>query len=335
MSDTFSGGDIAAAVEQTTAPAASPAADQPSSDQAASATETPEPSAVSTDQSETGTPAKGEPPQERWPTILENARKKAAADAEKQWKERFGWAESLDPSELQAAREWYARANQDPVSFVTDLYQRVQNHPQYGPQLKSQAARILGQRGNVPVQASDQMPEPDIPTSESNGRPVVYSAEQLAKRLAWERSQMKAELLKELEPDLQETRVSRQEREFRQMAQQADDYARTTLTGLTDKPGFKEHSAEIKEAYAAMPLTDGRTEGEKLRDAYLQVMATKVIPSLSQNARQQVVNDINRKVGASTINPAQANTTPKTDWRDPKVSLEDALKMAWQESNAR
>ena len=50
----------------------------------------------------------GVPPEERWPSILENARAKASTDAiqarDQQWQEKAGWVLSLPPERQAAAQ---------------------------------------------------------------------------------------------------------------------------------------------------------------------------------------------------------------------------------------
>jgi hypothetical protein len=75
-------------------------------------------------------------------------------------------------------------------------------------------------------------------------------------------------------------------------------------------------------------VDDPRTEGEKLRDAYLQVVGSK----FTQQARQTAVSDIQRKASAGTVNPGSAVGTAPFDYK--KATWEEALKHEWNKRKA-
>lgn len=306
MSDTFSSGDIAAGATATaTAPVseASPASAPVSSEQSAATTTPPASTVVPRDSSAT------EPPQERWPDILENTRKKTRAEVEAE----FAYAKGVDRGEFDSTRQWMDLARRDPILALDRYVQQLMQHPTHAPQLKSYFGRSLGART-----ASDQMPGPDIPTSESQGQPVVYSAQQTQKLLEWQKRQFQQELDTRFGPIEQREKTARAE-------SQATEYSQATLQALADKPGFKDHVAEIAERYAAIPVEDPRTEGEKLRDAYLEVVG----PKLTSAAQRQAVADVHRKAGATTVNPAGGGASEPFDFK--KSSWEEGLAHVWKQ----
>jgi len=284
-------------------------------------------------------PGWGQIPQSRRQSILDNARKKARAEREtelnQEWESKTGWAKDIDPQEAAIVREWVRRGNTDPVGLVSDLWQRVQNDPTHGTRLRSEAARILGARQGQAQPAEDAMPQPDIPTDTSNGQPVVYSAQQLQKLLEWQDRRSEARLKKELEPYQQDRQTRQQTEELLSMQAQSTDYATKTVTPLTKLPGFEEHKAAIAKEYEAMAIRDPRTgqmvpdpndprsEGEKLRDAYLKI----VVPTLSSAGRQQAVTDLHRKANANTVNPSATSSTEPFDYKT--ASWEEGLKHEW------
>lgn len=325
---TLSTADITTAVQERIAPSAdaSAAASTPAPADPASAGATAQPEETDfTDAQLTGMI-----PAERVRRALANREKKVTDRLTQQYDQQYGWAKEIDRSDLDAFRREQAIAgSMSPAEYVANLWQRVQQDPQHGPQLRSMAARILGQRQQP---AEDAMPAPDIPTSESQGQPVVYSAQQLQKLLEWQSRRTQADVLRELGPMRSEVEQSRAEREFRAASQQADAYAAHTLDGIAKWPGFKEHVGPIMEKYAALGRTmadgtwlpdpsDPRTEGEKLRDIYSEV----VLPTLNQSARQQAVEDITRKASASTINPNAAGTGAPQTYKTFKEGLMQEL----------
>lgn len=328
MSETFTAADIetvaSGTTPETTTTDAPAAASEPSTTaQPEAATSAP---AVVDDIND---PGWGQIPQSRRQSILDNARKKARAEREtelnQEWESKTGWAKDIDPQEAAIVREWYRRGNTDPVGLVTDLYQRVQNDPVHGQRLRSEAARTLGSQRQSAPQAEDVMPQPDIPTDASNGQPVVYSASQLQKLLEWQDRRSEARLKKELAPYQQDRQTRQQADELLAMQQQSNDYAVKTVGPLKALPGFSEHQAAIAKEYEAMGTdpNDSRSEGEKLRDAYLKV----VVPQLSAAGAQQAVTTLHRKANANTVNPSATSNTEPFDHK--KATWEESLQHEW------
>lgn len=347
MSDTFSGGDISAAMTAastsaaSTTPSASPAA-EPSGQQATTGTAPTQPAAAegtsattsSTDSSATAAPVAqdamtsqtapdaGEPPKERWKDILDNARKKVR-------EEEFGWAQGVDRGEFEATKGWMALANRDPLAAVDRMVQTIARDPNGAAALRSYFGRLLGRRPAAQQNAQqhrggDDRPGPDIPTSESNGQPVVYSAQRMQELLAWQQRQFEGMVSEKLMPFEQERQTRAEAEEQRQREIAADRYAQTTMNSVAAQPGFKEHSAEIARVYQAIPLDDPRSEGEKLRDAYLQVIATK----RDTVVRQQTVRDLRDKTAANTV-PANSNA-PAAPFDHKKASWAESFRHEWE-----
>ncbi|HMJ58299.1 MAG TPA: hypothetical protein VK467_04135 [Gemmatimonadales bacterium] len=248
----------------------------------------------------TSTP--GAPPEQRWPSILENARREAAAKAEEAWKP-YEWAKQVPQQQFDEMVGWYQRANADPVQFAQELIQSLQQHPVHGQALRSLAARALSSgRGQA------EEPQPDLPLELADGRVVpVYSAAQQAKREAW--LQQRAE--QAFEAKLQPFREMQSQAEERARGEAATQFA-TTLTGsLTKLPGFTEHKAEIAQWIAKARLESDHPA--EVRAAALEAYTAIVVPKLSSTVRQGVLTDLHHKAGASTVNPAQTGTAaPKS-----------------------
>lgn len=342
---TITGADMEQAATSLAAPDATAAASTPAPSETSSAAPTTSASVLSAD--ELNDPSWGDIPQSARGRIAQNYRarldKEAAQriDTARQEWERQHWANGIDPQEAAVIRDWHRRGATDPAGLVADLFARVQSDPTHGPRLRSEAARMLRQG----QQADDPEPPPDIPTDRSNGRPVVYSAQQQAKREAWLKRQWMAEVNQQLAPFQQDLQTRQQQDGIRQLQAQSDAYAATTVQQVIDLPGFKDQKAAIAKEYASMGIADPRTgqivpdpndprsEGEKLRDAYLKV----VVPTLGQTTRQQVVADLHRKAHASTINPAQTTGGEPFDHRkDQSVrGWENSLRYEWERRQGR
>jgi hypothetical protein len=61
-------------------------------------------------------------------------------------------------------------------------------------------------------------------------------------------------------------------------------------------PLFADHKADILETFKANPRLT-------LRQAYDEVLKTKIIPSLGQKAQATVLSDLQQKANAQTVNP--------------------------------
>lgn len=329
MADTFTAADIETAASGTSAETTTTDAPAAASETTTTAPPEAATSAPAVVVDEINDPGWGQIPQSRRQTILDNARKKARAEREtelnQEWETKTGWAKDIDPQEAAIVREWYRRGNTDPVGLVTDLYQRVQNDPVHGQRLRSEAARILGSQRTTAQPAEDVMPPPDIPTDTSNGQPVVYSAQQLQKLLEWQDRRSEERLKKELAPYQQDRQTRQQTEELLALKAQSDDYAAKTVTPLKALPGFEEHRPAIAKAYEAMGMdpNDPRSEGEKLRDAYLKV----VVPTLSQAGAQQAVTTLHRKANANTVNPSATSSTEPFNHKT--ATWEESLKHEW------
>ncbi|MGV1037708.1 MAG: hypothetical protein ACOYD0_11890 [Candidatus Nanopelagicales bacterium] len=266
-----------------------------------------------------------EPPKERWDAILANAREKAKQEALAQ----FAWAKDIAPDEAEAVRTWVQVGNENPMAALDHLVRGLAQMPGAIPHLQEYFRGLLGDegqpQGRQSVPAGDEMPQPDIPTDQSNGQPVVYSAQQLQKLLQWQAAQLRKDLTSEFQTELQPFQQDRQsaiaQRQAYQIKQQADQYAAKAVGEISNQPGFDANKAEIAKVWDEMPRNDGRTEGERLYAAYIQVVA----PKLSNLARQNAVADVTRRAGATTINPNSAGAgSEKFDYS--KASWADALK---------
>lgn len=311
--DTFTGSDIVAAVEavaEPTTPEITPPSDQTVVPPAASARVSP------VDPITPPPKRRGPMPIEEHEKVLANTRAKTREEVETEWKP-YGWAKEsgITREQYDATAQWKARAAQDPLGFVKAAGAEMLAHPELGPQIRSWAASILGQRlPAAPLQDDDKEPGPDLPTDTSNGVPVVYSATAQRVHDAWLERQMEARFMKKLEPELAEIRTSRDQRQLVEAQQSANTFAAREYQQAQAWPGFLEHKDAIAKVFAETPLTsdDPREVALAIRDAYAQV----VYPTITQAARTQAVADVHKKVAAGSVNPG-ATTTTAPPVRDP------------------
>jgi hypothetical protein len=270
-------GDIAGGSSASTA---SPSVSTDSTQSAAPAIEaTPSPITDSTQTS-------GEPPRERWPDILKNQRESAKAEALKEWREQYGWAESVQRDQLEEMSQWYGGYKGDPAEFLERAYQEALSHPVHGPTVKSRIGKLMASMRAQQQQAEPTF-EPDVPVMDANGQIVTrtYSADLVKQMLAHE-------IEKRLDPYKQdlETRKQRAEREQRQ--EQVNARADADIAYVKARPGFAKFQKEILAAFQANPKMT-------IRDAYDAVMDAK----LPAEAEAKVLSDLQQKAHAQTVNP--------------------------------
>lgn len=303
MDDTFSGADFSAAASATASPEAS-------SPEPVSAPETPDSTPVSTDTTEPAAtvqasqtvpvsekPKPGEPPQDKWPTILDNARANTRKEVEKEW-EPYAWAKTVPREALAEMTQIANRMHSDPIGFLSDFVKDLEAHPTHSQALRSHAGRILSSGRQQPsVDLS-----PDVDVYGDNGQIVAktFSAERMQ---AIVQKAVQEAIGKEVQPlkSEREQRLAREKAETQRaaIAKQADAIW-NKAKGWT---GFTEHAAEIDSAMAQHP-------DWTLHDAYIEV----VVPNLSKTERVKVLADLSAKPAASTVSPASGTTsTPKPD----------------------
>ena len=285
---------------------------------------------------------KGEPPKEKWDTILANAREKAKAEAKAATENEYAWAKDLNRDDVEATRKWIDLGNQNPLLALDQLVQgMIKVNPAQKAQIEHYFKSILQTAGPAAAAAAaadavskgatatgdDPMPEADVPTDTSNGVGVVYSKTQMKAYDEWKDRQFKkqldaakAELRGEIAPVLSERKEAETQKAI-------DEYTERSVGAISSRPGYEEFRAEIAAVYAAYPMNDGRNEGEKLRDAYLEVMSSKITEqteAATKKASDEAIASIHRRADAGTVNPAAASASQPFDYK--KATWEQALR---------
>ena len=249
---------------------------------AASAIETP---AASHSETAAPSPATGEPPQERWPDILDNARKKTRGEVEAEFRQKYGWADQFQT---------------DPYTFVEAWVDQLAEHPQYQPQILAKAARLLASRRGLTQPVEDL--KADVPIVDANGNVTgyTYRGDVLDKVLD-------RRLKERFDPLEQRAQAQEQREQLATLQQQSWDHASKKLTELRQNPYFKEHEAKVKAALAAHDEW-----GDNIHAAFNHVLLTDILPTLSQHEQRKMVESLQQKASASTVGPSGAGAaTPK------------------------
>ena len=240
--------------------------------------------------------AKGEPPRERWDTILANARTKAREDA---------IAENRDALEI------VQRLKTDFTGTMAQLLEEGAGDPRFAEQLTSRAAAILSARNKAAK--ADTEPEPDaVMRYEDGTTEPTFSPAQLRKWNEWRERQIESKLLQKFQP-LQQLQERFQQHE--QLTQEAQKIAAITeRRGAQWKgmPLFEDHKSAIlarqQELYDASKDQPGfdptNAPWELLQQAYSEIVSTQALPKLQTQQTEALVAAAARKRAGSASDPA-------------------------------
>lgn len=241
--------------------------------------------------------AKGEPPRERWESILANARTKAREDA---------LAEHRDHLEVVQALKT------DYVGTLAKLLEEGASDSRFSEALTAKAAALLNSRKQE-AKANTE-PEPDLQTADGA---LVYSADQLRKWHQWNQRQSEAKLTEQFKP-LQELQAQFvQQRETQRLTQEAVSIAEERGASWKTMPFFADHKEAIltrqQEIYAEAEAASKRGEGRfdpvntpwmALQQAYSEIVTSRALPKLQSQQTDSLVAQAARKRAGSSSDPA-------------------------------
>lgn len=243
---------------------------------------------------------------------LENARLKAAQEAQAAFDRDYGWAKQVPREQLERFGSIASSMTTDPIGFLNKFVAELQANPVHAAALRSNAGRMLAAR-----QANAE-PQPDVQIVNDQGQVTgrTYSAEGLAKRDAWREKQLLAKVEQQYGPLIAE-REQRQTAEKtaeakKQIAAKAEQHF-ARVDRILD--GDKSLYPEVNRLMAADPTLDAV-------DAALEVRKTKIAPAAKGKAEADVLESLKTKAAAQAMNPATAavaaTSRPKS-FNDPSL----------------
>lgn len=265
------------------------------------------PVAAPVDQPKTTTDVKpaGPIPFDAHKTALENARTKAAQEADA----KYQWANVIAEQHRDTVGQFYRLLDAEPTQAVEVLISQIANDPQHAPKLRSLFGRLLGTRAQAaqadPAQAG-ALPEFDAEGVDEHGNRIpLYSGNAMQKFAAAIEARIDAKYSKKYGPLEQDFQTRQQTAADAKAKADIDAWAQKEFTRISQYPHFAEHKAAIAQAMNA-------DQNLSVQDAYIQV----VIPKLQMQERQSVVASLHDKSHAASIAPSnQATATsgrPKT-----------------------
>lgn len=321
--DTITGADLASAMSPDTGSSGEGSA-SPVNGSTIEGTATTAPGSVDATSSQPVKPA-GPIPFDAHTRALENRETKVTERLQAEWDAKHGWAKDLNREEVQTLVAFRKALAADPVGTLQAELAALADHPTYGPQLRSMAARQLAAgRGQAQEPAAELTP---IPIQLEDGRVInVLPSEQLAIF----RQQVLAEARAEMAPALQSAKDLAAAREHYENVQKSNAWASGLGPELVGLPQFKENVAEIMAALDKTQIVGDHPDA--LVAAVYRIYNRIVGPKLATAGHQARLHDVQAKTNAASIgNPSQTSVNAPTPMKD--LSWEDALKREFARAN--
>lgn len=241
---------------------------------------------------EGASPTDGPIPFERHKAVLENARKDAREAAEKELKQKYGWAERYDPQAVEQANRLYQWLQADPVQFRAFLDQQLQT-------------------------MQPKVEEPPAPDLKAEDGTPVYSAPQMQKLLEWQRSQFEQQLDQRFQA---EVKPMQQAHELARLDASAKATATSMLTDARQHwPRFGALEKTIKQIMVANPTVN-------LHEAYIAAFREEGVKQIEADIRAQYEGTLADKQAAATTKPGAPPSAPQ---RYKDMELRDIVAEVW------
>jgi hypothetical protein len=264
-------------------------------------------------------------------TALDNARTKAAQEAEQRFQQEYGGALQV----IQAMQS-------DLPGTLAQLLSEAVAHPQHGQAVLAHAARLLQGRRGAKAQEAVVEPEPQADLQTAEGE-LVYSAKQQQAREAWFRRQVLGDVEKTYGPIKQSFEQQQKQQQaaeaFGKYRAEADTRSKAQAETLKKLPFVEEHRAAInarqQEIFAEMAQRGGVNPHEAPMQAWLQAYSEivgKALPArdagLQAKTQQQFVQTAAAKVRGSQSDPAASAPAQPRKPRTPDEALDMVFESA-------
>lgn len=323
MSDDLTTGLAATAnepmAESPTIDATLDAAFEPSSEESApsepsgDAPPATEPVAAIQPPQDTAKPETGEPPRERWDTILTNARTKARE-------------ETL--AEHKAAVELMQSLRSDFTGTLAQLLDEAAGDSRFSEAITAKAAALLNARKQQATHQEE--PQPDLQTPEGA---LVYSAEQFRKWQDWNVRQVERRLSEQFKPLTELSQQFTTAKERAAMVAQAQQWGQKQAAMWKQMPHFSDHKDAILarqgELYTEMAQQPGfdpaQAPIEALQRAYAEIVTTQALPKLQAQQTDTMIADAAKKRAGSSSDPAAMPPAQPRKPRTPDEALDQVF----------
>lgn len=232
-----------------------------------------------------GKPVAGVPPEDRWPSILENARTKAAEEAIKP----YAWAKGIKVEDASAALTLLQSLRHDPKALWRELGERI--------------------GAEVAPAKVEEFPTADLVTADGA---KAHSDANLSKILDIFERRLMTKFQGELRPLMEFRDGEVETRTHTQTVAKAKELAGQALTDARSRPHFKENEPAIVEILTKMDPAIKKSVGPiaAMYMAYNQMLAEKVFPTIDTTAAEKVRAENLKKANAGGIHPSGGDGKP-------------------------
>lgn len=258
--------------------------------------------------------AQGPIPFEVHHTALQNARAKERATAQAEWDAQYGWAKTMDRTQLEAYSRDAQEFLREPVTFLDRFVAQLEADPTHAAALRSWAAKTLGSRRGLQPAAE---PQPDVEIVSADGQVTgrTFSADGLAKRDAWLQQRILADVMTQVGPLKADHDQRVAQEQAAKLDQQVQVKTDVLLEEIQEIVGDDSLLPEVGQLLVEHPDWSAHK-------AALHVRKTKVAPAAAAKAQAQVLDSLKTKAGAQGINPASAvvaSTSRPKSFHDPTL----------------
>jgi hypothetical protein len=253
----------------------------------------------------------GEPPAERWPQILDNARKKAKDEATQQLSQQWGPA-------LQVIQ----KLNTDLPGTVSQLIREGLASPQHREGLRAELGRLFGSLRAQQQQAQAALPPAPATDAEPQRYVEVdgvqyFDPQADAKWQQWRERQLDKRYEEKFKPAMSLAEQVQKAQQIAQFQAQSQQTVTERLKHWKEQPGFEQHKKAIGVKQQEL-YNSGLDEWTALGLAYAQV----VPPLLTQQSQSSLTAQAVAKAAGRTDNPGAFASAPPRRPRSAKEALE-------------
>lgn len=259
----------------------------------------------------------GEPPRERWDSILANARTKAKEEA---------LAEHRDHLEV------IAELKRDFPGTLARLLEEAADNPQFSETITAKAAALLNARKQAGK--ANEEPQPDaVMRYEDGTTEPSYTPAQLRKWQEWRERQVESKLMQKFQPLQELQQQIQQQKELRIEAEKVASVVSKRSAPWKAMPHFETHKDAIlkrqQELYNEMSTQPGfdpqETPFEAMHRAYAEIVNAQALPKLQSQQTDSLVAQAARKRAGSSSDPAASAPAQPRKPRTPDEAVDQVF----------
>jgi hypothetical protein len=234
---------------------------------------------------------------------------------------QYAWAKDLTQAsdgERQNLLSWYQVLNTDPVTALSQLSQAIAANPE----LK---ARLDATQGTA--QAVPETPEPQADLQNADGT-LVYSADKLKEWQGWTQQRLSQRLNQQFEERLAPLQRAASHAESQRIQTTALNEAQGAIDTFREDADFMAHTADIKttiEQDARLAALADHDPRAALDVAWARVYRAKVLPKKLQGNEAEVLEKLQRKATAGSVNPNAPTAITPQRFRSDEAGFAEAL----------